>query len=238
MSRKPLAIEHICPHCGVLEDKKPFVGEHCIDCTLKRERKSWPSEMELTRCPKCGNLWREREWKKVAPSLITALIDEKMERAGLEGHYNMEAQVWEGVFTSAGAKIPYRHPLKIAYKNMQCTTCERSSGNYHEAIIQLRGDPIRVERARKRLIRRIEQKTFIAKVEPMHGGVDIFVGIKKDIEVILRREGHKFVRTEKLVGQREGQRLYRSTFLLRLEKPIEEQERELGQEENETKTEE
>lgn len=213
------------------------MGEHCIDCTLKRERKSWPAEMVLTRCPKCGNLWREREWKKVAPSLITALIDEKMERAGLEGHYNMEDQMWEGVFTSSGAKIPYRHPLKIAYKNMQCTTCERSSGNYHEAIIQLRGDPIRVERARKRITRRIEQKTFIAKVEPMHGGVDIFVGIKKDIEIMLRREGHKFVRTEKLVGQREGQRLYRSTFLLRLEKPKEELEKEAEHKEEETETE-
>ena len=55
----------------------------------------------------------------------------------------------------------------------------------------------------------------------------------KGVDVILRREGHKFVRSEKLVGQREGQRLYRSTFLLRLEKP-EDEKKEQAEEEEKT----
>ncbi|VVB57460.1 NMD3 family protein [uncultured archaeon] len=218
--------ERICPRCGISESQRPFIDELCVECRLKGLRAKWPSELQFTRCPKCGKIWRERAWKQTAPSLIAAQVQDKMERAGLEGHYNIEAGVWEGVWrtgardpkTGAEVLVPYTHVVRISYTGNQCTDCERSSGNYHEAIIQLRGDEVRVNSALKRLTRRLERVTFVAKIEPMHGGQDIYVGVKKDVENILRREGYKFERNEKLVGQKEGGRLYRSTFLVRLDK--------------------
>ncbi|MCL6089107.1 MAG: 60S ribosomal export protein NMD3 [Candidatus Marsarchaeota archaeon] len=222
------SMERICPRCGISERERAFAGEWCINCRLSLERPKWPSVVEVTRCPKCGKIWRERGWKHAAPTLIAKLVEAKMERAGLEGHYNIESGIWEGVWRSgaakagtgagaSGASIPYTHPVRIAYTGNQCTDCERSSGNYHEAIIQLRGDEVRVNAALKRLRRRLEHRTFVTKIEPMHGGQDIYVGVKKDVESVIRNEGYKFTHTDKLVGQREGKRLYRSTYLLRLE---------------------
>jgi NMD protein affecting ribosome stability and mRNA decay len=51
----------------------------------------------------------------------------------------------------------------------------------------------------------------------MHNGQDIYVAQKKHVEEILRSEGYKFKRTVKLVGQKEGIRLYRQTFIVRLQ---------------------
>ena len=210
-------IQRNCPRCGVSEEKSPFIDELCVECRLKDLRLSWPSLVEFARCPKCSRIWRDRTWKPTAPSLIASVVQKKMERAGLEGHYNIEAGMWEGVWRAGGVSVPYTHVVRIAYEGQQCTECERSSGNYHEAIVQLRGDPARVASALKRISRRLEHRTFIAKVVPMHGGEDIYVGVKKDVEEIIRRENYKFVRTEKLVGQKEGGRLYRTTFLVRLD---------------------
>ena len=211
-------MERICPSCGKSSSSRPFVGELCVDCTLARTRKSWPNGLELKQCPTCKRVYRDRLWKHPDAQMIFELVAHQFEKRGLEGHYNIEAGQWEGIFNEEGAKIAYSHPFLIKYSEHMCPNCGRRGSSYHEAIIQLRGDEARVERARKRLVHRLEHKTFLQDVAPMHGGLDIQVGEKKEVENILRMEGYKFVRTEKLVGEKNGKPLLRSTFLLRLEK--------------------
>ena len=67
------------------------------------------------------------------------------------------------------------------------------------------------------MAKQIAKNTFIPKVEEMHGGVDIYVGEKKEVAEILMHHGLKAVRTEKLSGEKKGKRLYRSTFLIRFD---------------------
>ncbi len=211
-------MERICPVCGKSSNERPFVGELCVECTLDRSRKDWPSGLELKQCPTCKRVYRDREWKHPDTQMISDLVSHQFEKKGLNGHYNIEAQQWEGIFNEEGAKIAYTHPFVVKYTEHMCPNCGRIGSSYHEAIIQIRGDPLRVESARKRLVRRLERRTFLQDVAPMHGGMDIQVGEKRDVENILRLEGYKFVRTEKLVGEKNGKPLLRSTFLLRLEK--------------------
>ncbi len=211
-------MERICPSCGKSSDERPFVGEMCVECTLARTRKNWPGELELKQCPTCKRVYRDRMWKYPDAQLVSDLVSHQFEKRGLAGHYNIGAEQWEGIFNEEGAKIAYSHPFHINYTEHMCPNCGRIGSSYHEAIIQIRGDPVRVESARKRLVRRLERKTFLQDVAPMHGGMDIQVGEKREVENILRLEGYKFVRTEKLVGEKNGKPLLRSTFLLRLEK--------------------
>ena len=211
-------MERICPHCGKSSNSVPFVGERCAPCALDRTRKDWPGEMELKQCPTCKRIYKEREWKHLDAKAIAGLAERPFLKLGLIGHYNVEASQWEGIFDERGGKIAYTHPFVIDYTEHMCPNCGRIGSSYHEAIIQLRGDPTRVERAKKRIIRRLERRTFLQEVTPMHGGVDIQVGEKRDVPDMLRFEGHKFVRTEKLVGEKNGKPLLRSTFLIRLEK--------------------
>lgn len=211
-------MERICPACGASSGKKPFVGEHCADCWLSRERGRWPASVELTVCVKCGRVWREKKWKYPAPTLTASLVEAAFEKHGLEGHYNVEAGVFEGILHEGGGRVPFSQTVEVIRKKTQCPTCSRSESNYHEAIIQLRGNRDLVERAARRLVRRLEKKTFLARMEEMHGGLDLYVGFKKEVAGLLQEEELKFVRSEKLAGQKQGKRLYRSTFLIRLEK--------------------
>lgn len=196
--------------------KKPFLNELCSDCYLSRKMKDWPTSVTLTKCVKCERIWRNKEWKYPADSLISAAVSQLLDKKGAPGRYNPHAQAWEGVFESGGSELSFSHPVTIEWQKTACPECNRAHSNYFEGIIQLRGDAAMVERAAKRLVKRIERKTFIPKMEDMHGGLDIYIGVKKGVAEILRQEGLDFVRSEKLSGEKQGKRLYRSSYLIRL----------------------
>ncbi len=215
------SMERICPTCGASSQRTPFVGEHCADCHLAKERERWPSGMTLLHCPTCDRVWRSPHWKLRSPQLLAACVAPLFEKANVPGHYNPAASQWEGVWEEAGYSVPFTHPFEVKLQKTVCPDCNRASSGYFEGIIQLRGPLEAVERMARRLSRRIQRKTSIPKVEEMHGGLDLYVGLKKDIPEILEMEGLIFTRSEKLSGEKNGKRLYRSSFLVRLGPKIE-----------------
>ena len=208
-------MERICPRCGRKDSDVSFVGERCLPCVLEGKIAKWPKKIEAERCMKCGKIRRGNEWKEFAPSLLAALASECMK--GIPGHYNIERQVWEGIWEQGRDSAPFEHPLPIEEKRAVCPTCNRSSSGYFEGIIQLRGNPKKVEKYALLLQKLVGKHTFIPRVEDMHGGVDIYVGEKREVPEILFHQKLKYVRTEKLAGEKKGKRLYRSTFLIRFD---------------------
>lgn len=212
-------MERICPHCGASSDRKAFAGEHCLDCWLEARSDKWPKEVEIRVCQRCERIWREKEWKHAGPQRIAAIVEAVMSKAKAPGHYNVEASLWEGEVEEGGGKAVFSLPLEIKWDKTVCPDCSRSTSGYFEGIIQLRGSRGWVESRAKRLIRRLERRTWLPRIEDMHGGIDIYVGMKKSVPQMLDYEGMKFQRSEKLSGEKQGKRLYRSTFLVR--EPVE-----------------
>ncbi len=208
-------MERICPTCGASSLKEKFAGEHCLECALGKDRLKWPSQIEIAYCQKCTRIWHKSVWKPSSPSLLAAIIERAFTKAKLDGHYNVEAGRWEGVVEREGQRVDVEQPVEIKWRKEVCPDCNRASSGYFEAIIQLRGKKEKVEKFAKRLEKRLRQITFLPKFEEMHGGLDIYIGVKKDVPSLLDEEGLKFVRTEKLSGEKNGKRLYRSTFLIR-----------------------
>lgn len=206
-------MERICPHCGASDNSISFVGERCLNCFLERSKIRWADKIEIEACQKCGRIRRGKDWKESHPTLIAAIAQAAMK--GVPGHYNIERQVWEGVWEEGGSSAAFERPLPIDWKKAVCPTCNRESSGYFEGIIQLRGDRAKVEKYAARLKKILEKRTFLPKVEEMHGGMDIYVGEKKDVAEILFHQGLKYERSEKLSGEKNGKRLYRSTFLIR-----------------------
>ncbi len=114
----------------------------------------------------------------------------------------------------SGARIERGIPLDI--KKTICQQCSRISGGYYEAIIQLRGDPVRVLGYADMLLKKLQKRTFITKEEEKDGGLDLFVGNSKVVVELMGELGVKTLITKKLVGRDQGRRLYRTTFLIRL----------------------
>ena len=113
-----------------------------------------------------------------------------------------------------------------------CDRCSRIAGGYYAAIIQLRATDRDVtkqelERAhalvRQDLNRQLDggnRFAFLAKGGPMHGGWDYYIGdidAGRNVARILKdRLGALVTETAKLVGRREGEDVYRVTFLVRI----------------------
>jgi nonsense-mediated mRNA decay protein 3 len=116
---------------------------------------------------------------------------------------------------TSGAFIKRTIPLTIL-QNM-CPDCNKISGDYFEAIIQLRGDPKKVEKYAIMLIDRLEKKTFINKTEDSKNGVDIYVGNSKAVVSVINEIKYRCLITQKLVGADQGRRLFRTTFLIRFD---------------------
>ncbi|MDE1798098.1 MAG: hypothetical protein KGH63_01685 [Candidatus Micrarchaeota archaeon] len=209
-------MERICPSCGASSTSRPFVGEHCANCALDQLRPGWPSSVELLWCPHCDRIWRSPRWMPNTPQLIAAAVAQLFEKAHVPGHYNAEAKQWEGVWTGGHSSVPFTQPFEVKMKKTICPDCNRHTSGYFEGIIQLRGPTEACARMADKLARRINRKTSIPKMESMHGGLDIYVVLKKDIPSVIEQEGLTFTRSEKLAGEKNGERLYRSSFLVRL----------------------
>jgi NMD protein affecting ribosome stability and mRNA decay len=74
----------------------------------------------------------------------------------------------------------------------------------------------RVERMERLLIRSIESRSFIPKIEELREGIDIYCGSRNEAIAALNTQSLGFLRTEKLAGEKNGRRLYRTTLLVRL----------------------
>lgn len=113
-----------------------------------------------------------------------------------------------------------------------CDRCSRIAGGYYAAIIQLRATERDVtahelDRAHELVATELNRAldagnrfAFIAKGGPMHGGWDYYVGdidAARNVSRILKeRLSAQVSETAKLVGRREGEDVYRVTFLVRI----------------------
>jgi nonsense-mediated mRNA decay protein 3 len=202
-------MEKICPRCGISGSEREFVGHFCVRCYPVKV--SVPAEVKIARCKRCERI-RDREWKNLSNEFIIRSILRECKG-------NIQNPKYEdGVFSFSipvGQKLfELKRNVLVSFVPTLCVDCSRESGGYFEAIIQLRGDEKNVERMAKMLEREVGKKTFIPKIVSLKEGVDIYVGNKKAVEAVLSRI--KYKRTEKLAGERDGKRLYRSTFGIRL----------------------
>ena len=232
-------MERICPRCGASSQKTPFVEEFCLPCHLESKQRVLPTSVEIVICPTTGKIRVSgnpdtsdrpqryamskkkigEKWIKPDNSLLKQIIKRPFKRAGFECKYKMKDNfvtiLFEGV---DGGIIEYKHPLNIIYKKLLSPMAGRAAGGYFEAIIQLRGDRLQIERYRKKILKALDRHTFIAKEEKLPEGIDIYVGQKEQLQEILRDMKLKTVRSKTLSGQRrDTKRLYRDTFLVRLE---------------------
>ncbi len=154
---------------------------------------------------------------------------ELVERAETERHFRytvaMNGHV-EEVPVTAQASLLLRVTRGV------CERCSRMAGGYYAAIIQLRATERDVTehelgRAHRYLSEELDRQqdtgnrmAFLSKSGAIHGGYDYYIGdidaARAVARVLQQRLGASTQETAKLVGRREGEDVYRVTFLVRI----------------------
>lgn len=197
-----------CPICGKPDSEKEFYGELCVDCA-KEKIGHFPT-VRVRVCAKCGQVIDKARKKKGIKfdDEVTRQLKLKASHPKYSGDFSsVEYDTHLGRLSQG---------ILVLTDKQQCADCSRAGSQYFEAIIQLRGDPKRVERMERLFIRRIESRSFIPKIEELKEGIDIYCGSRNEAILALNSQELGYLRTEKLAGEKNGKRLYRTTLLVRL----------------------
>lgn len=229
-----------CITCGINE---AIIHGQCEGCFREHLQLTTTGALDVTICPKCGafkigNMWSRGKienalFKKISSHLAindtnvsATILKDSIALQRLENRitFHTELKTEGNSFGEMDGEIP----AKILMNS--CLTCNKITGSYYEAIIQLRtltAEYTPVVNAVLDDISAILEKmdrgdndSFVSKIEPVRGGVDIYLGKKNDgIKLSKFIHDHYFsntTTTKKLAGRRNGENFYRYTYLVRL----------------------
>lgn len=212
----------ICPSCG--KSEKQFIGSFCTDCFSKQPLVDVQEKnLEVVLCPRCGRVKSGSAWVQFTPGLVEELVLRKSKsRFPLSAKISF-TQGKRFLGTNAefyvavdGHEVRQAKNFEIPLVKTLCLDCNRQAGGYKEAIVQIRGDEKRVERALKSIERTIEGKTFWKTELKKTGGADLTAGSKNIVLDAVRQLKKPFSLSHKLMGVRNGKRVFLVTVLLKV----------------------
>ncbi len=209
----------ICPRCGAKSSEKKFIENFCIDCFKGYIDLDTPAAVEVPVCRKCNRVklarWQEKDPEALGSYILKQCkVEYDTAKAKVSGD-GSECDI-SFVLKAEDSLIEVSEHVGIKYVQTMCDRCSRKSSEYFEAIIQLRGSAEDVESVRNKMIPELERESFIPKLVELKRGVDIYVGSKQAASSLISRLSLKPKISNKLHGVEDGQRIYRTTFSIRL----------------------
>ena len=215
----------VCYKCGSSSKDKKFINYICIDCFISDKKRKIPDEILIKVCKICGKL-KLKTWTD---------DDEKFKGELMEkfSKYNpTDVDIKENSVTiTFFDKVYFDKDIKIIRDYIICDVCSKIKNKYYEAIIQIRKKEKKEKEIKKKeedemerkleeikdeIIKFLERKTFIVKVEKLKFGYDIYVGSTKAVLPLISLLKYPVKITKKLYGEVAGKKIYRTTFLLRV----------------------
>jgi nonsense-mediated mRNA decay protein 3 len=205
----------ICPKCGKTSDAKEFFEAFCVDCYPFKVR--LPKDLKLDLCKRCKRMKLRGEWQKYDIKKIEDWVASKCRGDYESCVFSLQSCVLSFRFGKEDKQKTISRNWELETVDTICQDCSRVSGGYYEAILQLRGETDKVERKAQKIATALGRKTFISKWEEMHGGLDIYAGSTRVVFETLQKLGIRPSKiTRKLAGRREGKKMYRTTFAIRV----------------------
>jgi nonsense-mediated mRNA decay protein 3 len=204
----------ICPKCGKTSDEKEFIEAFCVDCYVFKLQ--LPKAMKVGVCKRCGKMMLQGKWQQLNRRKISDYVAGRCKGDFSKADCDIDTGICSFTFEKGGKQVVRERSVELEKEVTLCPDCSKASGGYFEALIQLRGEPVRVERQAVKLERMLLKKTFVSKIEEMHGGLDIYIGNSRAAAGILQELGFKPVVSRKLFGKKDGKNLYRVTYAIRV----------------------
>ena len=237
-----------CPKCG-RETAKLVEGlcEECFAARIKAElfRCFRSSQFELKYCKGCDSFFKgkervdletavenfaERMIKRLFGDVKSEIEVSKIEKLREKDKIlaSLDVNVWV-----CGVEVGGELPLYVYFRKELCEDCSKIAGGYYAAVVQLRAEgrepsEAEIAKAREIALSSLGEHDFITKEKKVRGGIDFYVSssayARRISREIVRRLGGSFSESPKLYGIKNGKRIYRVSFSVRL--PPEEEGRE------------
>ncbi len=238
-------LDAICPKCGS-PSKDGDLCEKCR--MGEKPWITYDSRVEITRCPCCGAIhdltgWNDTDRTRddLENEAIGTAIHIRPEVRQINVSYklnqysnNRTAVPVKVEAVLFGQPVSEEFKLEIIWINDACNRCNRQNGNYWEGIVQIRAEGRKASIEENNRAQKIaidleneaqlngDRLSFITKMEETREGLDIIIGAQSLGELIARevtrRMGGRFTMHPTLVGEKNGQKLFRITYSVRLPK--------------------
>jgi nonsense-mediated mRNA decay protein 3 len=226
-------MKQTCVLCGKPAEK---LYEHiCEPCYIAKhpQKASLPENVDAEICADCGGILIRGKWREVPnddeKARVAIMASLKHSRDFALAGTDIELR-WEDVKNvSATVKLKLKRDgivlgedlqTRVRFKKNMCQACSRVRGSYYEAILQLRG---RMEPDFADTVSGLiesHRKTIISKTLFVRGGVDFYISnmnIAKQVAHELAEDyGSEYGESAKLYGMKEGKKVYRLTYLVRM----------------------
>jgi len=208
-----------CIKCGKREAK---IGYLCEECYNKSHDLFKIKDFKMMICPVCGR-YNVTSWNSSDDPIKSAVM-EKIKPIGKIIDIKIDAKEKSGKqvvnITAKGFIEPStllkteKKTIKIQIKKKMCPICIKKSGNYYEALIQIRGN--KREKLMKIILDSEGIKKNIVRIKNLKEGYDIFVTDKHIVEKRIKNiKGIKVIKSYKLVGRKKGKPIHRNTYAVR-----------------------
>lgn len=209
-----------CPKCGKADEASQFIGAFCKPCFALHHKTYSIDDLEVDECSKCGSVRQGNDWVKHGEEVVKKAV-----LKSIKSNYPSETRIFldrdsKGFLATAdirmeveGHAVEAVEKIRVQSNKTQCPSCSHQSGGYHEAIVQLRGP--NHEKLAEKITADIEQTSFITAITAQKNGVDLMVGSKKVALEAVTATRKKFTTTSKLITEKDGKKIYRTTILIR-----------------------
>lgn len=233
-----------CPRCGDPVDREGPLCDACY--LEEFDLLDAPDEVRIGVCTRCGSVevdeWADlgdREYADVVVEAVTDALAVHVEAADIAWTVDVEqvdrnamdvTAVFEGSVREQ--RVSERVTVPVRLDRITCPRCGRIAGDDHDAIVQIRAadrTPTESERedaiaiARECVADRIDdgdREAFVTDVERTADGADLKVSTADIAGIIANRIvaecGGSRSRSRRLIGESDGQHVYRSTETVRL----------------------
>jgi NMD protein affecting ribosome stability and mRNA decay len=202
-----------CADCG--KENVKLVGGLCKDCYLAcNEVMNGPEVIEISYCPKCGKYFIGAAWTDDLSAFLSKKVkfDGKVKDFSYELGENFVILKVKGIVADC-FDVEVERKVKVEYTKKHCEQCHSKVTGFWNAKVQIRGsdlDPVL----------KFLNSENVSKIERVRGGADIFFRRKEHAtyfaNVLAKKWKTKMVRSTKLVGMSEGERLFKTTLLVRM----------------------
>jgi len=203
-----------CPKCGKESDGL------CAECYLEGSQPEF-KKTEINVCS-CGKVYHRGEWVNEFEKIIEGLVEKNLiipseidvEKINFEISDRNNKRIFLKIYVFGRykkEKIETELDAEIKVINKTCKLCGRISGNYYEAVLQLRLDDSDGLEKVNEIIEDINPD-FITKIENVKNGIDIYITSQKyarEIENKFKGVGFNTKTSAKLMGKKEGRDFYR-----------------------------
>ena len=216
-----------CIACGK-EIKK---GNLCRECLLKRHELFTVKKFEVVMCncgsvlvqpttPDSRNYHKRGRWKRF-PSIEKALrylvssnvkSEHELSKLDISTEILSDRVVFKltGYGRIKGYKKVESKRFEARLKRTLCAECAKKAGGYYEAVLQIRAGK------KDEIMKTVEKYSdAVSRVKRVREGIDVLFVKKsaaKKVSRILRTMGYEIKTSCKLIGVKEGKKIYREYY--------------------------